>query len=61
MVAIVAIKELIKSWPTNGSTKPYPPNQVSVTNKKRQRVNTKDVAAVTIVQSPLNSPLHSLM
>jgi hypothetical protein len=61
MVAIVPINEFIKSCPTNGITKTYPPIQVSVTNKKRQRVNTKDVAAVTIAQSPPNISLHSLI
>jgi hypothetical protein len=61
MVAIVPIKELIKSWQINGITKAYPPIQESVTNKNRQRVNTKDAAAITIAQSPLNRPLHSLM
>jgi hypothetical protein len=61
MVAMVPIKELIKSWQINGSTIAYPLIHESVTIKKRQSVNTKDAAAITIAQSRLNNPLHSLM
>jgi hypothetical protein len=60
MEAMVPINELMKIS-VKGSTKAYPPIQVSATNKKRQRTKENGATAITIVHCPLNIPLHSLM